>query len=253
MENKNQVAVTDLFEAGFQYGHKSIKSSPKMKRYIHDVRWGISIIDLSQTAPMFARALDSLFNIVKKGGSVLFVGTKYQAKDLILKHAKECNQYYINKRWLGGSLTNYSCTIANKVKQLEEIERLEDLGMISKYGKKEQLKIAEKKSKLLSLIDGVRSMIKLPDLLIVVDAKKEHIALSEAKIAGIPTIVLADTDTKDPAICSNVVPGNDDGHSSIEFFLQKCQEVITLALSQVDKKNDKPIIKEKALSEGTES
>lgn len=230
----NQIMIEDLFASGFQYGHKAIKTSPKMKKYVHSVKWGISVIDLCQTAVMFSDALDYLHKVVRKGGSVLFLGTKYQAKELIFKYAKECNQFYINKRWLGGSITNYANTILTQVKKLEDIERLEDLGVIAKYGKKEQMKIAERKTKLLSLIEGVRTMSKLPDLMIVVDAKKEHIALSETKIAGIPTIVLADTDTQDPSISSHIVPGNDDGFSSIDFFLNKCKDVILEASSEFD-------------------
>ncbi|WP_342261998.1 30S ribosomal protein S2 [Alphaproteobacteria bacterium endosymbiont of Tiliacea citrago] len=234
LESFNKISIEELFAAGFQYGHKSIKSSPKMKKFVHSIKWGISVIDLCQTSVMFAQALDYLFKVVKKGGSVLFLGTKYQSRDLVQKYAKECGQYYINKRWLGGSITNYHNTILTQIKKLEEIERLEELGILAKYGKKEQVKIAEKKEKLLSLVEGARTMPKLPDLLIVVDAKKEHIALSEAKIAGIPTIVLADTDTPDPSISSHIIPGNDDGFDSVDFFLSKCKSVILEALSQVE-------------------
>lgn len=229
-----QVSIEELFAAGFQYGHKAIKSSPKMKKYIHSVKWGISIADLCQTAVLFSEALQALYDVVRKGGNVLFLGTKYQAKDLIIKYAKECNQFYINKRWLGGSITNHANTLITQIRKLEEIERLEDLGILQKYGKKEQVKIGEKREKLISLIEGVRTMPKLPDLMIVVDAKKEHIALLEAKSFGIPTIVLADTDTQDPSIISHVVPGNDDGFASIDFFLSKCRDAILAGLNALE-------------------
>lgn len=246
MEEINQVVkdnkkmIEELFISGFQYGHKSIKSSPKMKRYIHSIKWGISIIDLCQTAMLLKQALDYLFNVVSKGGSVLFVGTKYQARDLVKKYATECNQFYINKRWLGGSLTNYANTLLKKVEKLQEIEKNRDLGIIANYSKKEQLKISENERKINELIEGVRNMLDLPDLLIVIDAKREEKALKEAKKFNIPAIVLADTDTPDPQILSYIVPGNDDGVSSIDLFLNKCKDTILFALdAQNSLKNEK--------------
>lgn len=236
----NIIKIEDLFAAGFQYGHKAIKSTPKMKAYIHSFKWGIAIIDLSKTAVLFNSALNFLYKKVKSGGKVLFVGTKFQAKDLLTKVAIECHQFYINKRWLGGSITNHSATIVKKTSQLEDIERQEDLGNIAKLSKKEQGKIKEKKTKLLNLIEGVRKLDSLPDVLVVVDAKRENIAILEAKKMGIPVIVLADTDTVNPEGIEYIVPGNDDGIVSIEFFLDKCKEVIMKAVEDAQaSKGDK--------------
>lgn len=229
-----KIDIKDLFAVGFQYGHKVIKTSPKMKEYVYSVQNGVSMIDLPKTVVMFNQALEFLHNTVQKGGIVWFVGTKYRIKDLVKIYAKDCEQYYINKRWLGGTITNYGCTILNQLDQLSKIEKEEELGIIAKLAKKEQMQISRKKNRILDFIEGVRNSPKLPDLLIIIDAKKEFIALQEAKRSGIPTLVLMDTDTKDPGLADYVVPGNDDGCSSVEYFLKACSDVIKDAMASSD-------------------
>lgn len=232
-----KVDIKDLFAAGFQYGHKKIKSSPKMKDYIYSVENEMTMIDLPQAVVDFNRALNFLYKFAsKKKRTIWFVGTKYRAKELIKKHALSCNQFYINKRWLGGSLTNYECTIVNQQSQLREIERNEEVGLVSKLTKKEQLKIFRHKEKILSLVEGVRDS-GLPDLLVVVDGEKQKIALKEALRMNIPTILLMDTDVKEPSIVTYPVPGNDDGGLSIEFFLSKIAETIKLASENIKENN----------------
>lgn len=229
-----KVDIKDLFAAGFQYGHKKVKSSPKMKDYIYSIENEMAMIDLPKAVVDFNKALDFLYKFVsKKKRVVWFISTKYRAKDLIKDYALSCNQFYINKRWLGGSLTNYDCTIANQLSQLRKIEKDEELGIIDKLSKKEQLKLRHKKDKILSLIEGVKDS-GMPDLLVIVDGEKQKIALKEAARMKIPTILLMDTDVKDPSLVTYPVPGNDDGGLAIDFFLNKISEVINLASSNVE-------------------
>jgi len=218
--------IEDLFAVGMHYGHKIRRSSPKMKPYVFDVRWDICVIDLCKTAKLLEKALDELKTVVSKNGKILFVGTKYQAKDLVAQAAKECNEYYIDKRWLGGSITNNYSTIGVISAKLSKMEREEESGYIAKFSKKEKGKFYQKKQKFVELLSGVRNLYGTPDMLIVVDPKKEKIAVLEAKKANIPVIALCDTDFDEPSLIKHLIPGNDEGTSSIKFFLDQCVKVI---------------------------
>jgi len=218
--------IKELFEKGFHYGHRKLRSNPKMNEFVFAEKWGISIIDLCKTRVMLENALDALKVCVKKGGKVLFVGTKHQAKDMIQEIAKSCNQYYINKRWLGGTITNYNSTINLPVNKLNKMEKDEESGYVEKFTKRERLDFQKKKEKLYGLFSGIRHMGGVPSMIIVVDPKRENIAVREAKLWNIPVIALGDTDTPEPKLITYLVPGNDEGNGSIEFFLQKCGQVI---------------------------
>jgi small subunit ribosomal protein S2 len=236
--------IEDLFAAGMHYGHNIRRSSSKMKKYVYGERWGISVIDLCQTAILFDKALNQLQHIVSKGGRVLFVGTKYQAKDLVEQAAKDSEQSFITKRWLGGTITNNYSTVGVLSQKLNKMERDEEAGYVSKLSKNEQSKFAKKKEKYLGLISGVRNLNSTPDVLIVVDAKREAIAISEAYKLGIPVIALADTDALDPTLIKYIVPGNDEGTASIKLFLDNCVQIINE--SKKAKKPQPALEKEKA-------
>jgi len=227
--------IKDLFEKGFHYGHRKLRSNPKMNEFVFCEKWGISIIDLCKTNVMFGKALEALATCVKKGGKVLFGGTKHQASDSIAQAATSCNQYYINKRWLGGTITNNHSTINLPLNKLGKMEKEEESGYVDKLTKRERLDFQKKKEKLLGLFSGIRTMGGVPNMLIVIDPKRENIAVKEAKLWNIPVIALADTDTPEPAIINYLVPGNDEGKGSIEFFLEKCCEVINQAAKEVVK------------------
>lgn len=229
--------VQELFELGFHYGHRKWRSNPKMSEFVFCEKWGISIIDLCKTAPLFETALNAVYDCAKKGGKILFVGTKHQAKDVIAEVANSCNQYYVNKRWLGGTITNNFPTIHLPLNKLTKMEKDEESGYISKFNKKERLDFKKKKDKLLGLLEGVRNLGNLPNLLVVVDPKREGIAIKEAKLFNIPVVALADTDTPEPASIKYIVPGNDEGKAAIEFFLHKCADAVNQGIN--DGKQDK--------------
>lgn len=175
---------------------------------------------------MFENAMNALHACVKKGGKILFVGTKHQAAELVAQTATNCGQYYVNKRWLGGTVTNNFSTISLPLNKLNKMEKDEESGYVDKFTKRERLDFAKKKEKLLSLLSGIRHMGGVPDMIIVVDPKREGIAVKEAKLWNIPVIALADTDTPEPSMITHLVPGNDEGQGSIHYFLQKCEETI---------------------------
>lgn len=237
--------IKELFEKGFHYGHRKWRSNPKMNEFVFCEKWGISIIDLCKTAQMFESAMNALHSCVKKGGKVLFVGTKHQAAQLIAQTAVECNQFYINKRWLGGTITNNFSTINLPLNKLNKMEKDEESGYVDKFTKRERLDFSKKKDKLLGLLDGIRHMNGIPDIVIVVDPKREGIAIKEAKLWNIPVIALADTDTPEPDLITYLVPGNDEGQGSIHYFLDKCRETIIDALKQIEAANLQKKQKEK--------
>lgn len=227
--------IEELFERGMHYGHRKWRSSPKMSDYIFCEKWGIFVIDLSKTVPLFHAALEALKSCAARGGKILFVGTKHQAKELVLEAAQGCSQYYVNKRWLGGTLTN-SYTIGMSIRKLAKIEKDEIAGEFMKLTKKERVSLLTKKEKMISLLGGIKKMGGVPDMLVVVDPKKEQTAINEAKSMNIPVIALADTDTPDPSVISYIVPGNDEGRNSVGFFLSKCMEAINEGIEKSQQK-----------------
>ncbi|RMD62905.1 MAG: 30S ribosomal protein S2, partial [Alphaproteobacteria bacterium] len=207
--------MRQLLEAGVHFGHTTRRWNPKMAPYIYGVRNGIHILDLEQTVPMLHRALVFIRDVVAGGGRVLFVGTKRQASDKIAEAAKRCGQHYVNHRWLGGMLTNWK-TISQSIRRLRELdERLqqEDIGLT----KKELLHLTRERDKLERALGGIKEMGGLPDVLFVIDTNKEHIAIKEAKVLGIPVVAVVDSNS-DPSDIAYPIPGNDDAIRAIALY-----------------------------------
>jgi small subunit ribosomal protein S2 len=211
-----RVELADLLAAGAHFGHLTRRWNPKMKPYIFMERNGIHIIDLKKSQDLLDTACTAIATIVAEGKKVLFVGTKKQAKDVIVEEAKRCNQYYISERWLGGALTNFT-TIRKSVKRLTNIEKMESDGTFDKITKKEGLFLTREKDKLSRTLSGVVEMTRLPGALFVVDVKKEMIAVKEAKRLGVPVFAIVDTNC-DPDAIDYIVPANDDALKTVQLI-----------------------------------
>jgi small subunit ribosomal protein S2 len=211
--------MQELLEAGMHFGHLTRRWNPKMKPYIYGVRNGIHIIDLSKTVRQFQGALDFLRESVGRGADILFVGTKRQAQDIIRDEAVRCNMFYINRRWLGGTLTNFR-TIKASIDRLKDLQKKKADGTFSVLSKKELLMVDREIEKLLYSLGGIQEMKKLPGIMVMIDPNLEHIALHEANVLNIPIIALADTNC-DPDMIDHLVAGNDDALRSIRLFLNK--------------------------------
>jgi small subunit ribosomal protein S2 len=219
------VTLQQLIEAGAHFGHQTHRWNPRMKPYIFGVRNGVHIIDLSQTVPLFARALNFVEDTVRAGGKVLFVGTKRQAQEPIAEAARMSGQHYVNHRWLGGMLTNWK-TISNSIRRLKSLEELLS-GDTSGLTKKEVLNLTREREKLALSLGGIRDMGGLPDVMFVIDANKEALAIKEANVLGIPVIAILDTNV-DPTGIAFPVPGNDDASRAVRLY---CQAVGEAALA----------------------
>lgn len=209
------VSMQQLIEAGAHFGHQTHRWNPRMKPYIFGARNGVHIIDLSQTVPLFARALDFVNVTVRAGGKVLFVGTKRQAQEPIAEAARASGQHFVNHRWLGGMLTNWK-TISGSIKRLKTIEEKLS-GDTSGFTKKEVLQMTRERDKLELSLGGIRDMGGIPDVMFVIDANKEELAIKEANVLGIPVIAVLDTNT-DPSGISFPVPGNDDASRAVRLY-----------------------------------
>ena len=210
-------SMRQLLEAGVHFGHQSHRWNPKMASYIFGVRNKIHSIDLAQTVPLMSRALQAIADTVAKGGRILFVGTKRQASDPIADAAKRCAQYYVNSRWLGGTLTNWK-TISHSIARLKEIEEmLSSEASGSGYTKKERLTLAREKEKLEKALGGIRDMGGLPDLVFIIDTNKEDIAIKEARRLNIPVAAIIDTNCNPDGI-TYPIPGNDDAGRAIALY-----------------------------------
>ncbi len=209
--------MKELLEAGVHYGHQTRRWNPKMGQYIYGKRNGIHIIDLQQTVKMFNRACKFLEEATAKGGHVLFVGTKRLARDLIKEEVEKAGMYYINYRWLGGTMTNFQ-TIRQSIHRLKKIERMSKDGTFDKLTKKEALGLTRENEKLELNLGGIKNMPGVPAALFVVDAHKEVIAIKEAKKLGIPVIAITDTNS-DPSLVDYAIPGNDDSIKSLKLFI----------------------------------
>ncbi|GGA05774.1 MAG: 30S ribosomal protein S2 [Sphingomonadales bacterium CG12_big_fil_rev_8_21_14_0_65_65_10] len=215
------VTMQQLIEAGSHFGHQTHRWNPRMKPYIFGARNGIHIIDLSQTVPLFARALDFVEQTARAGGKVLFVGTKRQAQDAIREAALSSGQHFVNHRWLGGMLTNWK-TISQSIKRLKALD--EQLGgEMSGLTKKEILQLTRERDKLELSLGGIRDMGGLPDVMFVIDANKEDLAIKEAAVLGIPVVAVLDTNT-DPTGIAFPVPGNDDAARAIRLYCDAIAE-----------------------------
>ena len=213
-----------LLENGVHFGHQTRRWDPKCKPFIYTAKNSIYIIDLNKTQEALQVAYDKMKSIAEEGGKVLFVGTKKQAQQIILDEATRSGSFYINQRWLGGTLTNFR-TIQKRIKRLIEIEQMEADSTISVYPKKEQVLIHKEAVRLENFLGGIKEMKKLPDAIVVVDPKEDHNAVSEAKKLGIPVFGLADTNC-DPATVDYAVPANDDAIKSIKLMMSLLADAI---------------------------
>lgn len=210
------ISMKQLLEAGVHFGHQMRRWDPKMKPYIFTERNNIYIIDLQQTVRLIDTAYNFVREIASKGGNILFVGTKKQAQESIKNEAERCEMFYVNYRWLGGTLTNFD-TIRKRVKKLLELEEMENNKMFEILPKKEVMSLKREKEKLEKLLTGIRSMEKLPDVIFVVDPKKEKIAIAEAIKLSIPIVAIVDTNCN-PEEIDYVIPGNDDAIRAVKLI-----------------------------------
>lgn len=213
------ISMRQLLEAGVHFGHQTKRWNPKMKPYIFGARNGIHIIDLQHTVRLFNRAYNFIVNTVSSGGSLLFVGTKKQAQEVIQQEVARCGQFFVTNRWLGGTLTNFR-TVKGSIERLRALEKMAEDGTFERLGKKEVLTRMRERDKLEKALGGIKNMTEIPAALYVIDAKKEHIAISEARKLEIPVIAVADTNC-DPDLIDYVIPGNDDAIRAIKLFTGK--------------------------------
>jgi small subunit ribosomal protein S2 len=218
------VTMKDLLESGVHFGHQTRRWNPKMKPFIFGVRKNIHIIDLQKTLRYFRYTYNVVRDAAKEGKTILFVGTKKQAKNAIEEHARRCGMPYVNSRWLGGTLTNFN-TIRKSIRKLEVIEEMEKSGQMDLLTKKEALMLRRKKEKLENYLGGIRDMKQLPDMLFVIDTVREHIAVKEGNKLGIPIIAPLDTNC-DPDLIDYPIPGNDDAIRSIQLFCREIADAI---------------------------
>ena len=218
------ISMKQLLEAGVHFGHQTRRWNPKMAQYIFTERNGIYIIDLQKTVRKIDEAYMFVRNLALEGKSILFVGTKKQAQESIEAEAKRCGMYYVNNRWLGGTLTNFR-TIQTRIKKLNEIDKMEKDGQFDVLPKKEVIKLCAEREKLLKNLGGIREMKKLPGALFVVDPRKERIAVQEARILGIPIVAIVDTNC-DPDEIDYVIPGNDDAIRAVKLIAGKLADAV---------------------------
>lgn len=215
--------MRQLLEAGVHFGHTTRRWNPKMSPYIFGKRNNVHILDLEQTVPLLHQALVFVRDIVAGGGRVLFVGTKRQASETVAESAKRCGQYYVNHRWLGGMLTNWK-TMSQSIRRLRQVEQQLD-EQESGLTKKELLNLTRERDKLERALGGIKDMGGLPDVLFVIDTNKEHIAVKEAKVLGIPVVAVLDSNS-DPAAASYPIPGNDDAIRAISLYCELISDAV---------------------------
>ncbi len=220
----SNASVREMLKAGVHFGHQTRRWNPKMKQFIYGPRNGIYIINLDVTKKLFDKACNYITEEVKRGGSVLFVGTKRQAQSIINEEASRCGMYYVDHRWLGGMLTNFQ-TIKNSIDRLKSIESMQADGSINRFPKKEILLMEKERIKLERNVGGIKDMKGLPTVIFVVDPKKESIAVNEAVKLGIPVVAITDTNC-DPDNIDFVIPGNDDAIRSIRLLSYHVAEAV---------------------------
>lgn len=228
------IGVKELLDAGVHFGHQTKRWNPKMKPFIFDARNGIHIIDLSKTLTQLETACSFLSSTVAKGGKVIFVGTKKQAQQAVKETARDCGQYFIVERWLGGTLTNFA-TIKRSIARMKQIERMEADGSINQYVKQEQSVIRREFARLMKFFEGIRSMEKLPSAMFVVDIKREHNAVAEARRLKIPVIAVVDTNC-DPDLVDYPIAANDDAIRSVRLILATIGQAVTQAQAEYEAK-----------------
>ena len=215
------ISMKQLLEAGVHFGHQTRRWNPKMAPYIFTERNGIYIIDLQKTVRKVDEAYNFVRDLAMEGKSILFVGTKKQAQESIASEAQRCNMYYVNNRWLGGMLTNFR----TRVERLNQIDKMEQQGQFELLPKKEVIKLQNEREKLENNLGGIREMKKLPGALFIVDPRKEHIAVSEARALGIPIVAIVDTNC-DPDEVDYVIPGNDDAIRAVKLIAGKLADAV---------------------------
>jgi small subunit ribosomal protein S2 len=218
------ISMKQLLEAGVHFGHQTRRWNPKMAEYIYTERNGIYIIDLQKTVGKIDNAYFAIRDVVANGGNVLFVGTKKQAQDAIKSEAERCGMYYVNNRWLGGMLTNFK-TIQKRIARLKELETMQQDGTFEVLPKKEVIILKGEMEKLEKNLGGIKNMKGSPDIIFVVDPKKERIAIQEAHILGIPLVGIADTNC-DPEELDFVIPGNDDAIRAVKLIVAKMADAV---------------------------
>ena len=218
------ISMKQLLEAGVHFGHQTRRWNPKMAQYIFTERNGIYIIDLQKTVRKIDEAYMFVRDIALEGKSVLFVGTKKQAQESIEVEAKRCGMFYVNNRWLGGTLTNFR-TMQTRIKRLNDIDAMESNGQFEVLPKKEVIKLCAEREKLLKNLGGIREMKKLPGALFIVDPRKERIAVAEARTLGIPIVAIVDTNC-DPDEIDYVIPGNDDAIRAVKLIAGKLADAV---------------------------
>ncbi|MBA4147367.1 MAG: 30S ribosomal protein S2 [Verrucomicrobia bacterium] len=228
------IGIKELLDAGVHFGHQTKRWNPKMKRFIFDARNGIHIIDLSKTHTQLNAACEFMSKIVGKGGKVLFVGTKKQAQEAVKEAAKACDQFHVTERWLGGTLTNFQ-TVKRSIARLKQIEKMESDGSINQYGKQEQAVYRREAARLFKYLDGIRTMDKFPPAMFIIDVKREHNAIAEARRLKIPIIAIVDTNC-DPDLVDYPIPANDDAIRSLRIILTTVVQTITQAKGEYDAK-----------------
>jgi len=228
------VTMKDLLESGVHFGHQVKRWNPKMKKFIFGQRNGIYIIDLQKTVKMFEVAYNFIKDSSSRGETVLFVGTKKQAQDVIIEEAQKAGAYFVNQRWLGGMLTNFN-TIKQGIAKLKKIEKMKEDGTYDLLTKKEVSKYENERTRLDKNLSGVKNMTKLPNIIFIIDPKKEALAVAEAKKLSIPIVSLVDTNC-DPDDINYVIPGNDDAIRSIRLLSSKMAEAVIEGKSIMNKK-----------------
>lgn len=225
------VTIQDMLKAGVHFGHQTRYWNPKMASYIYGARNKIHIIDLGKTLPLFQDALNFIGSTAARKGKVLFVGTKYAAQDIVKQEAERCKMPYVDRRWLGGMLTNYK-TIRQSIKRLKELESMFESGKFGRLTKKEILNLEREKDKLMSSLGGIKNMGGIPDAIFIIDVGHEKIAVLEAKRLGIPVIGVVDSNN-DPDDISHVIPGNDDSTRAIRYYAARVADAVIEARASV--------------------
>jgi len=231
------IGMKELLEAGVHFGHQTRRWNPKMKKFIFIERNGIYIIDLQKTLKAIQDARALIEGVARKNGSVLFVGTKRQAKDAVREEAERSGMPYVNERWLGGMLTNFK-TIKSNIRRFKEIEKMDADGVLEKLSKKEQAQINKERVRLVKIFTGIKEMTQLPSAVFVIDTKKERIAVAEANRLGIPVIGVVDTNC-DPDVIDFPLPGNDDAIRAIRLFSRLISDTLLSTRQEVQEGVDR--------------
>jgi small subunit ribosomal protein S2 len=230
------IDIEEMAKAGLHFGHRTSRIHPKMKPYLFGVRNGVHIIDLEKTAEKLKETLTFIQQLISEDKTLLLIGTKVQAKDLVKSTAKECSLPYVSERWLGGTFTNFE-TIKKRMDYFKEMEKKKAEGELEKYTKKERLEMDKKLKELETKVGGIKELTKLPDAIFVLDMIKDKLAIKEAKKRGIAIIALSDS-SSDPTLVDYAIPANDDAISSLKYILDKVKEVV-LAAKPKEKVKDK--------------